>query len=309
VVAFDLSPVTSLRAFLHMVLSVVLVVVAYRLVPSAEQMTALGQNALAALGVANGASWPEFDPSEGVGYGWFFLAFALGFIPESALSYMLQKSGLAFKDRLSQLEKHSKVVPVTLLDGIDHLTAFRLEEANIFDMQNLAAFNPIMLHIESPFGFYTTIDWVAQAQLCLEFGPERFLALRTLNIRTIFDLEAVVRDGSNDIKDALADLLLQSDKRDTDLRRDLGLETLPKLHLAVGGTGALTTDVRREALRTLVVAITGGLHVMRLRQLWIRVASSLKSDGLDASEMPKDKPKLEAPAHEADDQSANRKAA
>jgi hypothetical protein len=279
VVAFDLSPVTFLRAFLHMVLSVVLVVVAYRVLPSTEQMAALGQGALAALQGTDSNAWPDYDPTTGVGYGWMLLAFAFGFVPESALTYVLQKAGFSFKDRLSELEKHSKVVPVTLLDGIDHLTAFRLEEAYIFDVQNLAAFNPIMLHIESPYGIYTTIDWVAQAQLCLEFGPERFLALRTLNIRTIFDLQEVVSHGSPEIRDAVADILFQSDKRDGDLRRDLGLKTLSKLHLETGGPGALTADAKRTALQTLVAAITGDLHVKRLRQLWNRISQSLEEDG------------------------------
>lgn len=278
VVAFDLSPVTFLRAFLHMVLSVVLVVVAYRVVPSTEQMAALGQSALAVLQGTDSKPWPDYDPTTGVGYGWMLLALAFGFVPESALTYVLQKAGFSFKDRLSQLEKHSKVVPVTLLDGIDQLTAFRLEEAYIFDVQNLAAFNPIMLHIESPFGIYTTIDWVAQAQLCLEFGPERFLALRTLNIRTIFDLQEVVLRGSAEITDAVADILFQTDNRDGDLRKDLGLKTLPKLHLQAGEPGALITDAKRAALQTLVAAITGDLHVKRLRQLWNRISRSLEVD-------------------------------
>lgn len=280
VVAFDLSPVTFLRAFLHMVLVLVLLVVAYRVVPSTEQMVALGEDALAALDLSPGTDWPQYDPTDGVGYGWLFLAFAFGFIPESALSYVIQKAGLSFKERLTKHERHCKVVPVTLLEGIDHLTAFRLEEAYIFDVQNLAAFNPIMLHIESPFGIYTTIDWVAQAQLCLEFGPERFLALRTLNIRTIFDLQAVVERGSPETREALADILFQNDTRDADLRESLGLKTLPKLHLGAGEPGALTTDARREALCTLVAAITDDLHVKRLRQLWDRVSRSLGGDGV-----------------------------
>jgi len=203
------------------------------------------------------------------------LAFALGFIPESALGYMLQKSGLRFKERYSELEQHAKVVPVTIIDGIDYTIAYRLEEANIFDVQNLAAYNPIMLHIESPFGIYSTIDWVAQAQLCLEFGPDRYLALKTLNIRTIFDLEEVLQVGTPELIDSVASLLLQDCNRDSSTRKFVGLTKTPSLMIEPGQQGAATNDARSAALRTLVASVTNGLHVMRLKQLRDRVAVSL----------------------------------
>ncbi|MFX8335513.1 hypothetical protein ABTL52_19890, partial [Acinetobacter baumannii] len=68
-------------------------------------------------------------------------------------------------------------------------TRFRLEVNGINEVQNLATANAILLHIETPYGLYQTIDWVAQAQLCTIVGPERFLAFRQFTIRTIFDLE------------------------------------------------------------------------------------------------------------------------
>ena len=207
---------------------------------------------------------------------------------------MLQKSGISFKDRCTGLDWHAKLVPMTLIDGIDHFIAFRLEEANIFDVQNLACFNPIMLHIESPYGIYQTIDWVAQAQLCCVVGPERFLALKTLNIRTIFDLQRAVLGPRGDpnadlggsfgttfvpdpnLLDAIADLLLLDVKRDQKLRGDIGRTGPIPLQQAVTAESPFTLGTRRETVVHLVNVMLDDLHVHRLRQLWRHIELSLK---------------------------------
>lgn len=283
VTCFDLTPLTFLRAFSHMIMAVILVVVIYRVTPSIAEVADLinltGDACPKPENCPTTAAPGPYDPTRGVSYLWFFLAFALGFLPDSALYYVLNKSGLSFKDRYGELERHSRLIPLTVIDGIDHATAFRLEECNIFDVQNLAVYNPIMLHIETPFGIYTTVDWVAQAQLCLEFGPERFVALKRLNIRTVFDLENVVKTGSPALIDAVADLLLQDCKQDKAIRDWVGLAKVAALHLAMGEPDALTPEARRAALEALVAAIIGDLHLMRLRQLWDRIARRLHSDG------------------------------
>jgi hypothetical protein len=133
---------------------------------------------------------------------------------------------LNLKQRKSDCEKHAPVVPLTVLDVVDFFIEFRLEEANIFDVQNLAASNPIMLHVESPYGIYQTIDWVAQAQLCTTVGAERFLLLKRFNIRTIFDLERAVLglNAPAELKLIIGTILLGSDKSTEAIAAEFGIK-------------------------------------------------------------------------------------
>lgn len=128
----------------------------------------------------------------------------------------------------------TKSLPLDLIDGIDFFTRVRLEEAGVYEVQNLAVANPILLHVETPFGIYQVIDWVAQAQLCTVVGPERFLLLRQYNLRTIFDLERAVLSlkSTSEFRRIVGGILLMTTETARRIER-LGGSTLTTLDKVV----------------------------------------------------------------------------
>lgn len=233
---------------------------------------------------------------------WLALAPALGLLPQSASQFLLSK----MRNRIpwwktvdNRFDDVTQVVALDIIDGIDFETRFRLEESGIYDVQNLATYNPIMLFIETPYGIYQCIDWVAQAQLCHILGPEKFLLFREMNIRTIFDLERAIDSiYSPDAYDTIFAAILFSPTASIDkivddtkfkfamLKEDRTTELTDSatyfkwMHekLAAG-------DETSKAIEHLAAWISDDLHVRRLRRLWNDIAASLgpESEYLDDS--------------------------
>jgi len=316
---FDLTGRTALRAFGHF-LETAIVVLAYGAV-----LDQLG----APIGVKAATETAKSilpTPEDAIGSLLVLGAFVIGCVPEAGIQFIYTVTRQLTSTRavgwLFQLIKRTDnrfndatlSVSLDVIDGIDFSTRYRLEEIGIYEVQNLATFNPILLHVESPYGIYEAIDWVAQAQLCIIVGLERFLVLRQYNIRTIFDLERVVqsRRATHQLRRIVGSILFTPTcALDTVVGAagPGGFRVRP-----IGGKEAETFDVyalrlvaepsrilvdnpafdcrdQTKASRFLISeedldatvlhvvrTIVDDLHVHRLREIWERIARSLGRD-------------------------------
>ncbi|NEU14453.1 hypothetical protein G3T14_20325 [Methylobacterium sp. BTF04] len=184
--------------------------------------------------------------------------FIAGIMPEVVLRNIVQRDKLKnFKREEEEVFQAFKITPVEIIDGIDSDIRVRLDDHHIHSTQNLAAANPLMLFVETPYGVYQIMDWVAQAQLCCSVGRDKVIRLWPLGVRTLFDLErlAASRDAAN------AALLLEVGR-------------------VILGEGLIPTDVPDLKASAALVRASIELrlddpHVQRLRQIYIAVGARL----------------------------------
>ena len=249
---YELGAIAFLRATFQLFLGVVVAVTAYRaLAPVVGNLSGILGTATTATGAE---SW------------WLGAAFLIGLAPEAGLSWISDQLRLRLRKRVNLASLNSALIaPLEVIDGIDSGIRFRLEEANIYDVQNLATQNPIELCVDTPYSLLQIFDWVLQAQLCTVVGGHSFDGIRTHNIRTIFDLErAVLADGAPPAYVLAIGVVLFANASEP-FKTRVGLN---------GNDGNLTVDVIQHA----VGVVSDDLHVHRLRSLWRRILRRSTSD-------------------------------
>ncbi|QRM55708.1 hypothetical protein [Sinorhizobium sp. BG8] len=292
---FDLSAFMFLRQTTEMIASVLFAIFLFRAFPDPwTQITNV---------VAGGKPSSTVQAAE-VSWVWLVLAPVFGLLPQSATKFVLVRlqSLIAWvkmdDDRFTSV---TRVVTLDVIDGIDYGTRFRLEEAGIFDVQNLATYNPILLHVETPYLIYETIDWVAQAQLCHMIGIEKFLFLRHYNIRTIFDLERAIDYQSRRARDKCGPKVDGPDEFDLIYAAILFAPTGFLVEVARLGNlkpftitdkvaspatveeyckwalQLITTDMTKtkECVEHMMGWLADDLHVRRLRAIWQEISDDL----------------------------------
>ncbi|MFN9848933.1 MAG: hypothetical protein ACK56C_11220 [Alphaproteobacteria bacterium] len=256
---YELGAIAFLRAAFQLFLGVVVAVVAFRaLVGLAGNLSVIFNGAITTSGIpttdAGSSGW------------WLGVAFLIGLAPEAGLSWIADQLKLRLRKRVNLASLDSALIaPLELIDGIDSGIRFRLEESNIFDVQNLATQNPIELCVDTPYGLLQIFDWVLQAQLCTVVGGKAFEALRAHNIRTIFDLERAVLPDDAPTNYVLAIGTVLFANASDSFRTKIGLN---------GVNDSLTVDVIQHS----VGVVSDDLHVHRLRSLWRRILKRSTSD-------------------------------
>jgi hypothetical protein len=249
---YELGAIAFLRATFQLFLGVVVAVTAYRALSDI-------------LGGLNGVFGREVT-EVGAGAWWLGAAFLVGLAPEAGLSWLADQLKLRFRKRVDLASLDTAfIAPLEVIDGIDSGIRFRLEESNIYDVQNLATQNPVELCVDTPYGLLQIFDWILQAQLCTVVGQAAFEGLRRHKIRTIFDLErAVIADGAPQGYILGIGEVLFGNASEAFKTKAVG---------AAPGAG-LTVEIIQHA----VGVVSDDLHVHRLRSLWRRILKRSTSE-------------------------------
>ena len=225
ITVFDLSPMSFLRATAQVILACATAVVLRQFLPAAP-------------------------PDAGLSAGLVLLVmFLIGFFPNAGLEYV---SARVPQLRLKRVDQDAaavaRAVPIDVVDGINSQVAFRLNEREIYDIQNLATENPIILCAETPYTLFEVLDWIAQAQLVLAAGPKAYRQLRDMKIRTIFSLQYIDENDDKEFVEGVLKALYGSDGN------------------------------RPKTLKIALETINADPHVARLRQLLIVVQEMLRPE-------------------------------
>lgn len=234
---YELTQLGFLQAAAHLAFGLVSAMVLFHVLRQTGAGTVFGAGAV-------------FDAFAGL----LVLAFLGGYLPDLGIINLSRRLRVKFLKTVDDDSLNAaSIMPLEMLDGIDYDIRYRLDQAGLYDVQNLAVANPLLIYIETPFTLYAAFDWVLQAQLCVAVGGPTFRDLRQHKVRTSLDLErAVLGDDATD------EFILS-----------IGRILFPARPPHQGDSSA--SGFSADSVRHGVMVMLDDLHVHRMRSLWEHV--------------------------------------
>ena len=131
--------------------------------------------------------------ADGVPVGLAVLGFIIGWNPTLWIGQLLEWISTWIKrtipaQRWPQQDNMPLNMTLASIQGLVDDKIERIRELDIDNCQKLAAENPILIWVRTPYTLVLIADWIAQAQLCIHFEDDKVSLLRSVGIRDVFAL-------------------------------------------------------------------------------------------------------------------------
>jgi hypothetical protein len=135
--------------------------------------------------------------NEPVGLG--VLGFLIGWNPSLWTTELVQRGSSLWKlgtarQQSPKEEDMPQSMTLAMIQGLVDDKVSRLSELDVDNCRKLACENPVVIWLRTPYNLELSVDWIAQAQLCVLYDPDNIQALRRTGIRDIFIYYDEIRD-------------------------------------------------------------------------------------------------------------------
>jgi hypothetical protein len=124
------------------------------------------------------------------GHQGLFILFFIGLFPAWAMDAVRRRAQNLFKAR----DVGCDVLPLCLIDGLDDGIGDRLAELGVWDIQHIAASDPVVLAAKSLYPIRRVVDWMDQA-LLISYVRGQISHFRSVGVRGAIDFALLYSDA------------------------------------------------------------------------------------------------------------------
>ena len=130
------------------------------------------------------------------------LGFLIGWNPSLWTTELVERGSAFWKlgiprQRWPKAENMPQNMTLSMIQGLVDDKISRLQELDVDNCQKLACENAVLIWLRTSYNLEVIVDWVAQAQLCVLYEPEKIQSLRANGIRDIFSYHDEISDAAS----------------------------------------------------------------------------------------------------------------